>query len=89
MNESQKKYLSAIEELSKFLATDFETKYSHNDLESMYKTLIATKKFLDESWSEIEDIEYCGWIKEARQDVGFKQYVKLRMEIDKWEVLGR
>ena len=89
MNESQKKYLDAVKEFSKFLASDFETKYNHDDLESMYKMLIATKKFLEEPWSEIENIEYCEWIKEARDDPGFKQYVKLRMEIDKWEVLGR
>lgn len=78
------KVTEAVSELVKF------TKYEDGYLAS-YKKMVATRKFFDSpSWDHLQsELESLGeaWLKELRSDPNFKEFYRLKAEVDRLEVL--
>lgn len=74
----------AVGELVKF------TKYKSGYLAS-YKRMVATRKWWDSpSWNHLQkELESLGetWLTELRSDLDFKEFYKLKAEVDRLEVL--
>lgn len=89
-SKAQEKYAEAIEALGMFLGDTMvtNTAFPIAEFEPVYKELRGLQKFWDtKEWDVIE--RECGdpIVAKARADESFKQYFKLRAEIDRLEVL--
>ena len=66
------------------------TKYNDGYLAS-YKKMVATRKFFDSpSWDHLQkELESLGetWLTELRSDSNFKEFYKLKAEVERLEVL--
>ena len=88
-NIGVRKYVAAIDDLTAYLHSITKPdliEFGH--YENTYKKLKGVKKFYDNaSWDVIEIDVKEQWLKDSRKDEQFKEYYKLRSEIERLEVL--
>lgn len=89
-SKADEKYAEAVALLGDFLRDGIfvETTFPVETFEAVYMELRGLQKFWGtKEWDVIE--KECGdpLVAKARKDEGFKQYFKLRAEIDRLEVL--
>ncbi len=84
MDIALQKVEEAVGELIKF------TKYKNGYLAS-YRKMVATRKFFGSpSWNHLQqELESLGetWLTGLRSDLNFKEFYKLKAEVDRLEVL--
>lgn len=87
-NEIRDKYAEAIEQLNAFLHGGIASAYPPSRFEDLYKELQGLKGFFDTvNWDKIIRESGEMWIGDLRKDAAFKEYYKLRSEIDRLGVL--
>lgn len=89
MSKAEKMYIELMEKLSKYLRLlKVREQIPLGDYESTYKELRGLKGFYDNApWDVIERETNSDWLKKVRSDKQFKEYHKIRAELDKLEVL--
>lgn len=88
MTQADIKYAEAIEQLNVFLRPGIVSAYPPSRFEDLYKELQGLKGFFDTiNWDKIVRESGETWIADLRKDEAFKEYYKLRTEIDRLEVL--
>lgn len=86
MTQADIKYAEAIESFNVFLSKGTASAL----FEDLYKELQGLKGFFDtKDWDRIIKESGETWIADLRKDAAFKEYYKLRSEIDRLEVLVR
>ena len=83
--------VTQIEKLNVFMRDNDKASVPIKDFEDYYKQLRGIKAWFDTggtiSWDKIESTAGIDWIKDIRKDSVFKEYYKIRREIDRLEVL--
>lgn len=89
MNKAEERYVTLIEQLSKYLrGIKVRETIPLGDYEGTYKKLRGLKGFYDGApWDRIQKDIGSDWLKKVRSDEQFKEYYRIRVEIDKLEVL--
>lgn len=88
MTQADIKYAEAIETFNVFLGKGISSTWPSSRFEDLYKELQGLKGFFDTvDWDRIVRESGEDWITDLRKDTAFKEYYKLRSEIDRLEVL--
>ena len=85
---AQESLTNNIKDLANLLRPKPESNLPLKDFEPTYKQLRGIKGYWECGWDEIMvSLEHPEWIKVAREDEVFKEYYKLRVEIDRLEAM--